>query len=332
MHSLRLPPVKPWQVIAAVGLVVAVLVGVALALTWANSQDDPVPLVTPPPVGVPQTDAARITAAATQQAAAASAAAAERSSRRTLVVALGAGMLALSTLIISALTYSQAQRQHATERVDARFAQAIEHLADGKNESVRIGGLYTLEAVARADPTRRAAILEILDSFTADWREECATNVASQATSSPGDVSAADIITARLNDAHRLSPNLHCAWLFHADLRGAYLVEAILLQANLSGATLTNADLTRAELIEASLSGVRARDAAFIDADLTHAKVHGADLRGARLDGAKLIGADLTNADLKGADISNTDLTGATLGGCNLTEAIGYGTHPSHLV
>jgi len=70
------------------------------------------------------------------------------------------------------------------------------------------------------------------------------------------------------------------AYLFEANLTGAYLT-----RANLTGADLTGVNLARAYLTRANLTG----------ANLTGADLTGADLTGANLTGADLTGADLTD-------------------------------------
>jgi hypothetical protein len=79
-----------------------------------------------------------------------------RSSIVAFLVAAGAG----GTLLFTARSYSLSREGHVTDR----FTKAVGHLGDS-NPSVRIGGIYALERIARDSSRDRTAIVYLLGSF-----------------------------------------------------------------------------------------------------------------------------------------------------------------------
>ena len=81
------------------------------------------------------------------------------------------------------------------------------------------------------------------------------------------------------------------------------LQQAIKENTNLSGAYLYRADLSGAYLRGADLSGADLSGANLSGANLYGANLYGADLYGAYLSGANLYGANLYGANLRGANL-----------------------------
>ena len=230
------------------------------------------------------------------------------------------------------------------KQITERFSKAIEQLGSDKPEVI-LGGIYTLERIARDSEPDQWTIMEVLTAFvrqnapiieenesqSSEDQEKllklrisiraCLTVIAERKHPdlenkrldlTKVNISGFNLVQFKLKGFNFTGADLTEANLFGADLTGAYL-----FGANLIGAYLTEADLTGADLTEANLAG-----AYLTEADLTGADLTGADLYKANLTGAVLTEANLTEANLRGADLTFADLTEANLFGANLTGAI----------
>ena len=217
---------------------------------------------------------------------------AARDAARGRMLALGAGLLATSALVVTA--WSRARSR--AEQLAGRYAGALEQLG-GEELDVRIGGIRALERVARDSPGHHPAVMEMLAAFIRErsrkhWPPPDPGGQEGQRSPRP-DVQAAITVLGRRLTERDVEP---------VDLAGADLAGADLTAAVFTGAVLARADLLTATLVRADLSG--------------------ADLGGARLTGANLDGADLTGADLTDADFADADLASAKFTGAELTGAL----------
>ncbi len=240
---------------------------------------------------------------------------------------------------------TQEQLGTAQERlITERFSKAVEQLGKNKDTTVRIGGIYALERIAKDSPKDHWTIMEVLTSYVREnsslppeskqipQNEQEREQRQKELEKLPGvsiDVQAILTVIRRREDPDRdrdETIDLSFTNLKEANLDGADLSGANLDGANLSGADLFGADLSGADLDWADLSG-----ADLFGADLNGSSLNGADLRGANLDGSNLNGsslngADLIRADLDGSSLSDAylieaDLIRADLDGANLSEA-----------
>ena len=205
---------------------------------------------------------------------------------RGRLLALGAGLLAMGALVVTARSRARSR----AGQLAGRDARALGQL--GREElDVRIGGIRALERVARDSPGHHPAVMGMLADFIRErsgqhWPPPGPGGQARERSARP-DVQAAITALGRRLSERDLGP---------VDLAGADLTDADLTGADLTGAALARAVLARADLLAAKL----------VRADLS-----GADLGGARLTGANLAGADLTGADLADADLVGADLASA---------------------
>ncbi|MGB5632180.1 MAG: pentapeptide repeat-containing protein [Waterburya sp.] len=245
-------------------------------------------------------------------------------------------------------------RELTQERlVTDRFTKAVGQLGNSKEEVI-IGGIYSLERIAKDSPKDQWTIMEVLTAFVrtnssippeiqkleerseeklkafeklepVNIQIQAALTVIERRTPEQDYTSDEDrklnIKILDLSNSNLSGAKLDGADLWDADLTGANLRNADLSGAKLSGAKLSGAELIRAELIRAEL--IRAE---LWDADLTGASLRNADLSGAKLWDADLTGASLRNAKLwdaklDGAELWDADLTGANLRGANLSGA-----------
>lgn len=264
---------------------------------------------------------------------------------RRNIIAIIAGALAFAGLIYTHRRHELSRDENRTNR----YTQAIDQLGS-TNLTIRLGGIYGLERVAKDSPDDLPTVHEVLCSFVRTRSTEvrqAVETVDQQTLEAPlpmprsrmeiEDIRAAVTVLsrgkiARVTHSSNLAganlsgmilprPILRSVILANADLSGAHLFDATLTSAWLPGADLTRAVLPRSDLSGAALHEVKLTEAALYDAILTGADMTGADLMGADLKGADLKSADLSGANLTRAVLGGADLTGATLAGAELTEA-----------
>jgi len=187
------------------------------------------------------------------------------------------------------LTYqnSQAERQLNTERlVTDRFSKAVEQLGS-QDVDVRLGGIYSLERVAKDSPKDHGTVMEVLTAYV---RNKSPVPKGWKSTPSekrkPLEAVATDVKSALTVIGRReAKQDPEGQWL---DLR----------HSNLSGANLNHANLNHANLNHAHLIG-----AGLFAANLSDAILEGDNLQGVDLTLANLQGANLSAANLKGTDL-----------------------------
>jgi Pentapeptide repeats (8 copies) len=216
---------------------------------------------------------------------------AARDAARGRLLALGAGLLAMGALVVTARSRARSR----AGQLAGRYALALGQL--GREElDVRIGGIRALERVARDSPGHHPAVMGMLADFIRErsgqhWPPPGPGGQAPERSPRP-DVQAAITALGRRRTERDLGP---------VDLAGADLTGADLTGADLGGAVLARADLAAATLVRADLSG----------ADLGGARLTSTNLAGADLTGADLADADLTGADVASAELTRAELTGA---------------------
>ncbi len=211
------------------------------------------------------------------------------------------------------LTYqnSQAERQLNTDRlVTDRFAKAVEQLGS-QDIDVRLGGIYSLERIAKDSPKDHWTVMEVLTAYVRNKspvpKEWIATPIAKR---KPLPVVTTDVQSA-LTVIGRRETNNDSQWkrldLSNSNLSGADLDRASLIGANLDRANLYRASLDRAILKGASLNGANLYRAFLPNANLYYANLEDADLRG-----ASFYYANFYNASLNGANLYRAILFDAT--------------------
>ncbi len=256
---------------------------------------------------------------------------------KTIISALGliATLSAGIGLFVNYLN-SQAEIQLIQERlITERFSKAVEQIGSGKEEVV-IGGIYSLERIAKDSPEDQWTIMEVLISYIRknspipsniqqlepEERQKALEKLPS--VSIPVQA-ALTVIGRRKVENDQAGDNLAETTYFNKtkilDLSQTNLREANLILANLNGANLNGANLIGANLIGAYLNGAFLVQANLIGANLNRAILNGANLIGANLTGAELFGANLKEAGLFGAELNGANLIVANLDGANLDGA-----------
>jgi len=239
-------------------------------------------------------------------------------------------------------------------QITERFTKAIEQLGSD-NISIRLGGIYALERIAKDSERDHWTIMEVLSAFV---RENAPLKEDLQAKKAEGeqqpqklrtdiqaaltvigrrdtekdpenqkldlsnaDIAGANLGQAKLQGAFLKGANLQGAYLFQADLQRANLIEANLQEAFLQKANLQGAFLQKAKLREAKCQFANLQEAFLVEANLQEAVLYGANLQGAYLDQANLQEADLGTSKLGMADLRDTNLQEAYLQRAKLQRA-----------
>jgi Pentapeptide repeats (8 copies) len=215
----------------------------------------------------------------------------ENGARATLVQIVG-GIALILTFAATWMQISDTRR--TTERTleltesqqeAERFTRAVEAVASDRL-AVRLGGIFSLEQMGLASPSRRVPIVQLMAAYLkqhSPWIE---------------------------NDPRLLHPVYCQSQKAREEVQAALNV---ILRLGAAGV-----DLSRVNLY-----GVRARAADFAGMDLVSSQLTAADLRAAHFDVARLYNADLRGACLGGtrfgrARLGNTDFRGADLSGADL--------------
>ncbi len=281
---------------------------------------------------------------------------------KTIISALGliATLSAGIGLFVNYLN-SQAEIQLIQERlITERFSKAVEQIGNTKEEVV-IGGIYSLERIAKDSPEDQWTIMEVLISYirknspipsniqqlepaarekaleklpsvsipvqaalTVIGRRKVENDQAGDnlaGTTDSNKIKILDLSRTNLREANLIRANLDRANLEGANLYLANLNGAYLIGAILIVAKLTQANLTEANLTEANLNGAELYRGWLNRANLREANLNGANLNRANLNGAELWGANLNGAYLDGANLMRANLNGAELWGANLNGA-----------
>ena len=271
------------------------------------------------------------------------------------VVQTVAGLGFIATAYLAWRNSQLAEDKNVTDR----FSKAVEMLADEKLE-MRLGGIYSLERIARDSKEDHPVVMEVLTAFVRDRAGKTedvqhgsfvSSFIAQQqsqgadekaATKPSQDIQSALTVIGRRNiknDQQRINlagTNLQGADLRKAHLEGAYLKgvhleganlwkahleEANLWKAHLEEATLWKAHLEGATLSEAHLEGATLSEAHLEEANLWGAHLEKAYLTEAHLEKANLWGAHLERANLRGAHLERANLRGVHLDGAYLGRA-----------
>jgi membrane protein implicated in regulation of membrane protease activity len=208
------------------------------------------------------------------------------------LAAIATALTAVAALWFSAQSLRSTERQYTLSeqgQITDRFTKAVEQLGSDKTD-VRLGGIYSLERLARDSPPDHGVIIEVLGAYV---RTHAAAAKACNPSAPPSDVQATITVLGRREPQPFALIDLSDACLYAAILQDAYLERAFLPLANLSHANLAHANLSDAAMFNMDLT-----DAYLVDTDLESADLAGADLKGADLEGANLTGANLSGVNL----------------------------------
>lgn len=235
----------------------------------------------------------------------------ENEARKTLAQIIG-GAAILMGLFFTWKTLQVDKEGQITER----FTRAIEHLgrmrSDGEpNLEIRLGGIYTLERIAKDSKRDHWQIMEVITAYVrenASWpprkiqqtneTKEQKAQIQKEVLELGADIQAILTVLGRRKREYEKKKEEFIN-LRRTDLRGANLIEAklscihldckgiLISNSNLKGAHIFDSDLERTSFAESQLEGVYIRGtnlkySNFRDADLSGATLWDVDLRGAK--------------------------------------------------
>ncbi len=278
---------------------------------------------------------------------------AKPSERKDLVLALA--QILGGTALLSGLYFTWRTLQVNREgQITERFTRAIEQLGS-KELEIRLGGIYSLERIARDSERDHWTIMEVLTAYVRqhaprrpEERQEGQEGpaVEKKPEEDSGEVPETTKVPVPAPDIQAIMTVIRrrTRYVGHGEPEPLDLHETNLFGANLSEANLSEAVLSRAVLSEANLSGANLSEANLGGANLWRARLSatwsaalsagaytpaGANLSGAYLSGANLSEANLFGANLSGANLSEANLSGVNLRGANLSGAYLSGAYLS---
>jgi uncharacterized protein YjbI with pentapeptide repeats len=282
----------------------------------------------------------------------------ENESRGTLGQILS-GVAVLTGLIFAWQQLGQTSdnlRVSEEGQITDRFSRAVDQLGSDQY-TIRLGGVYALERIARDSPRDYGPVMEVLTAFA---RQESPVGPNASATPAPSapevpaDVQAVFKVIGRRTEAQiqaemeeghgcldltsvnavgvdLANANLQNTCWDGSDLRGAIISGANLSDSWFGSVNFQQADLDRvdaertqfnsANLLNANLSQGNFTDANFLAADMTSALLQGTDLDNASLLRANLQNATAFGATMNGANLLDTNLSGAVLTDADLSGA-----------
>lgn len=259
----------------------------------------------------------------------------------TKVAAIATALTAVAALWFSAQSLKSTRDQYGLSeqgQVTERFTTAVENLGSDKI-NVRLGGIYSLERLAKDSTADQPTIIEILSGFIRTQAPADAPDCtlpelvrddnmpkgwkyASPLPKTAIDVQAALTVLGRRNADHDANalPNLSRTCLAEARLSGSF-AGAAFDGAKMPGAQFDRTDLRCATFGHTELSTATfwARDLRW--ADFSSAQATGVEFNSSDHGGANMRGANLTSAVLNRSFLLLADLTGADLDRANLTDA-----------
>ena len=193
------------------------------------------------------------------------------------------------------------------KQITERFSKAIEQLGSDKPEVI-LGGIYTLERIARDSEPDQWTIMEVLTAFV----RQNAPIIKENESQSPEDQE--KLLKLRISIRACLTV---IAERKHPDLENKYID---LTEVNISGLNLARFNLTGANLFVANLKQAKLTGAVLAGANLTEAVLTRANLTRANLRGAYRFKPDWTEVLLTEVLLTEADLEGAILKGATMPD------------
>lgn len=239
----------------------------------------------------------------------------EDDTRKTLAQIIG-GVFLLFGIFVTYNTYRlNVDQQNLTRegQITDRFSKAVEHL--GSNEqSIRIGGLYALERIARDSSKDQYTVFQIISAFISVRSPRTKDN-----TEKPLPLDVVVGLYILTDEKNR----------FHKETQFS-IQEIVLTNSNLRGATFIGANFRKMDFSDSDLRNARLWEANLELSDFINANLSGANFTRSLLEGSSFRYANLTNANFEDSIFSSDegnserygsiDLRGADLTGVKFSE------------
>ncbi|MDV7341738.1 pentapeptide repeat-containing protein [Terasakiella sp. A23] len=198
-------------------------------------------------------------------------------------------------------------QQKTTEsgQITDRYSKAVEQLGNTKNPSVRIGGLYALQRIAKDSDEDLPTVQNVIANFIRNPPyEDINVKSTSSQDNIDNDFSAAPL---PLKDC----PDIFVAFDILQSISKGQMLPS-LRKAKLSGFDLTEVNFQGVDLSDANMLGTR----------LTGANLQNANLKGVNFYKSNLFAANLVDSNLNGAILEEASFYKANLTGANLTSTL----------
>jgi len=230
--------------------------------------------------------------------------------------------------------------------ITERFSKAVEQLADKDRQAVRLGGIYSLERIAKNSPDDHWTVIEVLTSFVRDQspvtdnssNEEISTEIQAildvisrrntGAETEENSINLcgtnlphANFYKAKLIRIYFLGANFYKSNFTKAELNGVVLLgakldcavfsEAKLFAVSLDRARMASARLHNAEIYRSKLNNANFYQSSFIEAKIEFTSAHETDFTEADFTQSSLLGCDLSGSNFEGAKFEKTDISGS---------------------
>lgn len=172
--------------------------------------------------------------------------------------------------------------------ITERFSKAVEQLGNDKSAEVRLGGIYSLERLAKDSQADHWTVMEVLTTFVREKSSQLDEKKERRNPHYDAEIQAILTVLGRRNHIDSEA--------FPLDLSQSNL-SGFTLKGNFQGTNFRDTNLCGARLEEAKFNEVKFA-ADFTYANLINANCKKADFSGACLEGAFLYSADFTEARL----------------------------------
>ncbi|MDV3352846.1 pentapeptide repeat-containing protein [Leptothoe sp. LEGE 181152] len=222
----------------------------------------------------------------------------ENAARTTLVQTLGGIFFCVTSFFTWRNLRNSEKIYQLTDdkQVTERFTKAIEMLAS-EHVEIRLGGIYTLERIAKDSKEDCESVMDILTAFIR-------THSPNESIRGISNISNEEI-TIELSKGVSSEGQ---------QFKVSHDIQAVLSVLSRRDSDLNNFELNLSEtkLCNAYMSGLVLENADLRYVDLSHADLRGARLGFANLEGAKLNGANLDFASLESANLRGISWDGHT--------------------
>jgi Pentapeptide repeats (8 copies) len=211
----------------------------------------------------------------------------------------GAQLLTACAFILGGIATWRTVRATRQGQVTEQYGTAVEHLAEDSTHKTAmvVGGVYSLERIARASRQDHWTIMELLVQRLRATTPRTETDTPPR-DPAPDVAAIAAVLTRRVARREHSKQVLE---LWGLDLRNIRMMDGHLDRANLSGSDLSGAYLKGTKLRRADLDGTILRNA----------RLQGTSFKKANLASACFDGAHLEGADFRKADVHLATFAGA---------------------
>lgn len=240
--------------------------------------------------------------------------------RKTVIQFIG-GIVVVIGLYLTWRRVKTMEEQQITDR----FSNAVQNLGN-ENLAIRLGGIYSLERIARDSQNDQWRVIEILTAFIRNQKHpsdydpknyelppdiQAALNtIGNRNTSYDSQESSIDLGNAFLVNARLSLMDFKSTRFYSANLEGASFIRSNLYATKFFGANLKNARFDKANLMFANFSHGNFHNIKFIETNLKESNFYLTDLTKSSFENADLKNSEFQNANLLEVKFDNAKIAG----------------------